>query len=437
MSKITIIGAGSGFGGRLSVDMMARPAISDSTICLCDLDEKRLEEVHSYVTKVAKHNNLSTKFEASTDRKKLLPGSDVVVIAVSIGGPAYYGKLYEAEVRIPEKYGVIHFVADTLGPGGVFRGLRSAPELVRMIDDVNELAPGALILNYTNPMAILTRVLSERVENDTQVVGLCHGIPTTSRTIAKYVGKPFEEMGFSVAGINHMAWFTKVTHNGEDCYPALRKAIENKEFSNTELCEGDWVRFEILKHFGYFCTESSRHSNEYVPYFMHRDIAREKMRRPIVENDDYGFQWFEDMGIKKSDAKSMKLLHSREFAAGIVEAKVADHPFKFHGNVINHGLIDNIHDGCCVEVPCLADRHGFHPCHVDPLPEQCAALCRTNINTQELAAKAIRERSKEAAFLAIALDPTVQREISLDDARAMFEELWKFESDMGLLDSYS
>lgn len=431
MGKITIIGAGSGFGSRLAVDMMARPNISDSTICLCDLNKKRLKGVLEYVTAVRDANNLKTKFEAGTDRKKLLPKSDVVVIAVSIGGGAYYGKPYLHEVRVPEKYGVCGFVNDTVGPGGLFRGLRSAPELIRMVKDVNKLAPGAIILNYTNPMAILTWTMSENADNGVNVVGLCHGIQTTSKTISEYAGVPYEKMGFSVAGINHMSWFTKLTYNGKNIYPKLMKAAEDKK-----LYKKDWVRFEIMKEFGYFCTESTRHSFEYMPYFCHSKKNKKMMTRPFVEEGDYEPEWFEDMGIKKSDANSLKLIHSKEFAAGIVEAKLTNVGYKFYGNTINKGLIDNFHNGCCVEVPCLADRHGIHPCHVDPLPEQCAALCRTNINMQELTVKAIRERSRETAYHAVTLDPSVCANMDICDARKMFDELWKLEADMGLLKEY-
>jgi alpha-galactosidase len=431
MGKITIIGAGSGFGSRLAVDMMARPNINDSTICLCDLDEKRLKGVLEYLTAVRDANKLKTKFEIGTDRKKLLPGSDIVVIAVSIGGGAYYGKPYEHEIRIPEKYGIHHFIGDTMGPGGLFRGLRCAPELIRMVKDVNELAPGATILNYTNPMAILTWAMSENVDNGVDLVGLCHGIQTTSKTLAKYAGVPYEEMGFSVSGINHMSWFTKLTHKGKDIYPKVYKA-----FDDHEIYKKDWVRLEIMKNFGYFCTESSRHSFEYIPHFCHSEKNKKEFTRPIIEDDNYIPEWYEDMGIKKEDAQSLKLVHSKEFAAGIIEAKITNVGYKFYGNTINKGLIDNFHNGCCVEVPCLADRHGIHPCHVDPLPEQCAALCRTNINMQELAVKAIREKSKEIAFYALALDPSVQANMNIGDMRKMFEELWKVEADMGLLDEY-
>lgn len=431
MSKITIIGAGSGFGCRLAVDIMARPNVSDSTICLCDLNEKRLKSVLEYVEAVRDANGLKTKFEIGIDRKKLLPGSDMVVIAVSIGGGAYYGKPYEYELRIPEKYGVHHFIGDTMGPGGLFRGLRSAPELIRMVKDVNELAPGATILNYTNPMAILSWAMSENTDNGVDLVGLCHGIQATSRTIAEYTGVPYEEMGFSVSGINHMSWFTKLTHKGVDIYPKLREAADD-----AKIYEKDWIRLEIMKRFGYFCTESTRHCFEYIPHFCHSEKNKKEFTRPFIEDNDYLPEWYEDMGIRKEDAASLKLIHSKEFAAGIFEAKITNVGYKFYGNTINNGLIDNFHRGCCVEVPCMADMHGIHPCHVEPLPEQCAALCRTNINMQELAVKAIRENSKEAAFHALALDPSVCANMDIDDARKMFEELWKLESDMGLLNEY-
>lgn len=432
MGKITIIGAGSGFGSRLAVDIMARSNISDSTICLCDLNEERLNNVGEYVKAVRDANKLKTKIETGTDRKKLLPGSDVVVIAVSIGGGAYYGKTFEAEIMIPAKYGIHHFWGDTMGPGGLFRGLRCAPELIRMVKDVNKLAPGATILNYTNPMAILTWAMSENAANEVDVVGLCHGIQGTSKTLAGYAGVPYDEMGFSVAGINHMSWFTKLTHKGKDIYPDIYKV-----FDDEKIYKKDWVRLEIMKEFGYFCTESSSHCFEYIPHFSHSKTNQKKFTRKTIEENNYTPAWYEDMGLKKEDADSLKLIHSKEFAAGIIEAKITDKSYKFYGNTINKGLIDNFHQGCCVEVPCLADRHGIHPCHVNPLPEQCAALCRTNINMQELAVKAIRDRCKETAFHALALDPSTMAHMDIGDMRKMFNELWQKESDMGLLDEYN
>jgi alpha-galactosidase len=228
-----------------------------------------------------------------------------------------------------------------------------------------------------------------------------------------------------------MAWFTELTHNGEDIYPKVYQAFEDEE-----IYKKDWVRLEIMKEFGYFCTESTRHSYEYIPHWSHSPENQKVMTRPFVEDNTYVPEWFEDMGIKKEDAESLKLIHSKEFAAGIIEAKLTNVGYKFYGNTINKGLIDNFHNGCCVEVPCLADKHGIHPCHINPLPEQCAALCRTNINMQELAAKAIRERSKEAAYHALTLDPSTMAAMDIGDMRKMFEELWDAVGGMGLLDEY-
>jgi alpha-galactosidase len=421
--KFTIIGAGSGFGSRLSVDVLSRAPLADSTIALCDIDEKKLATVGGYVQRVIDGNDLPARVETSTDRREVLPGSDFVVISVAIGGPAYYDHPYESEMEIPLKYGVHQTVGDTVGPGGIFRGLRTGPELVAMTRDINRLAPKATIINYTNPMAILTWVLNEVA--DVPVVGLCHSVQGTAKRLASFIAAPFEEVGHWVAGINHMSWFLEFTHRGEDAYPRLRDCL-----ADPETFAKDPVRFEVMEHFGRFVTESSRHMSEYVPYYQHRPELMDSMVLPRSKHKQKRQAWLEDMGVKADQRESIELVRSHEYASGIAEASVTNQPMRFNGNVTNAGLIANLPTGCCVEVPCMVDRDGIHPCAVGDLPAQCAALCRANVAVQQLTVRAILERDAESAYHALCLDPATSAVLPLARIRELFDEMWEAEGDL-------
>jgi len=425
--KAVIIGAGSGFGSRLSVDILSREPLQDSTIALCDIDAKKLDTVQRYVQKVIDGNNLPAKLIASTDRKRVLRNADFVVIAVSIGGPAYYDHPYEAEMGIPRKYGIQQTVGDTVGAGGVFRALRTGPELLAMAKDIERLAPNAIILNYTNPMAILTWLLNARTE--IPAVGLCHSVQGTTKFLSKCIGVPYEEVGYWVAGINHMAWVLEFAHKGKDAYPRVWAAMKKRDIFKQQP-----VRFEIMKEFGYFVTESSRHMSEYVPWYQHDP----KLMRQFVMDSNGRKEKREkrlaEMGLRAEQADSIALHRSHEYASGIMEAVTTGTPMKFNGSVMNRGIISNLLEGCCVEVPCLTDRQGVHPCAVGALPPQCAALCRANIAVQELTVKAILERDREAAYHAVLVDPSVGAVLSLKKARKMFDEMWT--SEGALLDYY-
>ncbi|MCL5270721.1 MAG: alpha-galactosidase [bacterium] len=424
--KTVIIGAGSAFGRRLSIDILSRPPLSGTEIGLCDIDPERLEVVRAFVDAAIAHNKAPGRVTASTERRDLLAGADFVVIAVSIGGPAYYDKPYEDEMGIPIKYGINQTIGDTVGPGGIMRALRTAPALREMVRDINELCPGALIINYTNPMAMLTWVLNEWAEGP--VIGLCHGVQGTSKELAHLIGAPYEETDHWVAGINHMAWFLRFTHNRQDAYPRLREAMADPAKYKT-----DPIRFEMMRHFGYFCTESSRHTAEYVPYFRGDGLGVADIKAFSERVRKNRQSWFEDMGVARSKANSLELIRSHEYASGIMEAMMTGEVMRFNGNVMNEGpggLIDNLPPDCCVEVPCLTDAGGIHPCRVGSLPPQCAALCRTNVNVQELTVRAILDRDREAGFQAMLLDPLTSSTLSLSKAREMFEEMWAAETHL-------
>lgn len=427
MTKIVIIGAGSGFGGRLSVDIMSRETLRDAEICLCDIHPGRLKQVSDYVRRTVEYHKLPTKVTASTDRREVLPGADFVITSVAVGGAAYWGYPSKQEIEIPRKYGIEQSVADTVGVGGVFRFLRTGPVQQQFFRDMEDLCPDAYVLNHTNPMAMLTWLHS--VDSTVRNVGLCHSVQGTTQKLARLAGVPYDEVSYSVAGINHQAWVLELMRGKEDLYPKIREAMEDPEVYN-----GDTVRFEVLKHFGYFVTESTRHNSEYLPYFRRTPELMAHYGLEPRQTSDVNTrvrEWMKDTGVEDDDAPVGELRRSHEFTTGIIEAMLTNVPYSFNGNVMNHGsLITNLPANCCVEVPCLVDARGVHPCYVGDLPPQLAALNRSNVAVQELAVRAVLDRDREAAFHACALDPLTAAVASLDDIRAMFDELWEVEEPL-------
>ena len=420
MPNIVIIGAGSGFGSRLSIDILSRESLKDATIGLCDIEEGRLDQVRSYVQSAIDGHGLPGRVVASTNREELLPGADCVVTAVSIGGLAYRGEPYWSEVEIPRKYGIEQTVADTIGVGGVFRFLRTADEHLQFARDMERLCPDALMLNYTNPMCMLTwfHSVGSSIEN----VGLCHSVQGTTKKLANAVDAPYEEVSYTVAGINHQSWVLSLRHRGQDLYPKLWDVLETHE-SFVE----DQVRAEMMRQFGYFVTESTRHNAEYLPYFRRTPELCEQYGVP--PRDEVSMEnvrkrsRMKDTGLDdEGEAEVPPLRASHEYASLIIEARLAHDAFAFNGNVMNHGSITNLPQNCCVEVPCVADAEGVRPTFVGDLPTQCAALNKTNINVQELAVEAVLRRDKEAAFHACALDPLTAAVVPLPQLREMFEE---------------
>ena len=422
-----IIGAGSGFGSRLSIDILSRESLRESTIALCDIHAGRLAQVRDYVQRAIDGHDLPGEVIASTEREELLPGADCVVTAVSIGGAAYWGEPYRSEVEIPLKYGIHQTVADTIGVGGIFRFLRTADEHLNFARDMERLCPHALMLNYTNPMCMLTWLHS--VGSSVQNVGLCHSVQETTMKLAQGVGVDYGDLSYLVAGINHQAWVLKLRKGNEDLYPRLREVIETHEdFAD------DRVRVELMRQFGYFVTESTRHNAEYLPYFRRTGELRQYYgvpdREPVSMENTRKRSWMKDSGVEDDgNAEIPALTSSHEYASLIIDAKLSGNPFAFNGNVMNHGSITNLPQKCCVEVPCLADREGVHPTFVGSLPAQLAALNMSNVAVQELAVQAVLERDREAAFHACALDPLTAATVSLPKIREMFEELWAAEGE--------
>jgi alpha-galactosidase len=437
--KAVIIGAGSAFGGRLSIDILSRAPLRDSTIALCDTDPVKLEATAAYVRAVIAAHDLPATLQTSTERSEVLQDADVVVLSVSIGGPAYYDEPFDSEIAIPGRYGVAQGVGDTVGPGGLFRALRTAPVMLEMIDDINRICPDAWILNYTNPMAILTWLFSERAQS--QVIGLCHGVAHNSGLLARLIDAKREDCAFKAAGINHMTWYLECRHNGEDVREAINTKIIEKGRAaringDYRGCQNFMFRHEIVEATGYFTTESDRHFPEYVPYFMHED----KLDFLQLFNITKGVKgrrasWFEDMGVKAEHAESVELIRSHESMSGIMEAMYTGEPYRFSANLMNHGEISNLPDGCCIELPATVAGRRIDGERIGELPLICAAMCRSNINFQEMVVQAVRERSRERAYQALMLDPQTQAVLSLKNMRRMFDELWEAEGE--LLSAYS
>ncbi len=425
MPKIAIIGAGSGFGGRLSIDIMSREALQDSEIRLCDIHAERLDKVRGYVQRTIDKHGLPTRVTASMDRKEVLSGADFVITSVAVGGGAYYGFPFNVEVGIPKKYGIDQSVADTCSVGAVFRFLRTGPVQQQFLLDMEDLCPDALVLNHTNPMCMLTWLHS--VGTSIHNVGICHGVQATARRLANWIDVPQEEVSYLCAGINHLAWMLEFKRGQEDLYPKVWALLDDPE-----KIKGEEVRFEIMKHFGYFSTESNRHDSEYMPYFRRTPELMEYFKLPSREVPDEApstREWLKD-SEGDSDGPVGELRRSHEYTSGIMEAVVTDEPYRFNGNVMNTGLITNLPEGCCVEVPCMADSRGVHPCYVGDLPPQCAALDRSNVAVQELAVRAVLDHDREAAFHACCLDPLTASVLPLHKIREMFEEMWEAEKEL-------
>jgi alpha-galactosidase len=416
------------FANQVMIDTMMTPGLDEGAFALVDIDPRRLEKAHQLAEKVIADSGKNWTVEASTERRDVLVGCDFIVNTIEVSGLQNVKYDYE----IPKKYGVDQCIGDTIGPGGVFKSLRTGPAWVDILKDSEELCPGAVVMNYTNPMSLLC--LAGFKATNMQIVGLCHSVQGSSMQLAGYLGLPYPELEWNCGGINHNAWFLKLEHNGEDMYPVLRQRIED----DPSIYEQDPVRFEVMKHFGYFVTESSGHFSEYVPYFRKRDALIDKYCRPGYLGG-HGFyarewpQWREDAEARTQQMidgeEPIKMQRGHEYASYIIEAVVTNKPTVIYGNVLNQGLIDNLPQGGCVEVACLVNRNGIQPTHFGPLPEQVAALNRTHMAFHELMAEAIVNRDKQAALHALYLDPLTAAVCSLEEIEAMFNEMWEAERD--------
>jgi len=430
--KITFIGAGSlGFTRSLVRDILTFPALADATLSLMDIDPERLEFAQTAVQRIVAAGNYPAKVEATLDRRQALDGADAVLCTI-LAAPV---QVWRHDIEIPKKYGVDINVGDTRGPAGVFRALRTIPVMVSICRDMEELCPDAIFLNYTNPMAMLCRAIQG--ETKIRSTGLCHSVQGTAMMLANWIGAPYEEITYLCAGINHQAFYLNFKWNGQDAYPLLRQAIEKPEIYNEEI-----VRNEMFKHLGYYVTESSGHNSEYVAWFRKRPDLIERycthgtgwnpgeyayIVKHYLAREDH---WREETKAWLDKDEPIDLKRGHEYAASIINAICGDGTtFEYNGNVRNFGLIDNLPWGCCVEVPIYADRRGFNPIHVGPLPPQCAALVNISANNEEMAVQAALTGDARLVFHSICYDPLTSAVLSLEEIRTMVQEMFAVNRD--------
>ncbi|MBP1153626.1 MULTISPECIES: alpha-glucosidase/alpha-galactosidase [unclassified Paenibacillus] len=416
MAKITIIGAGSVvFAKRLISDILSYPELSDSTFSLTDIQPVRLQTAEQMAKKLVEQHGNKARVEATLDRKAALTGANYVLNLIQVG-------LHEATLKdfeIPKKYGVKQTIADTLGIGGVFRALRTAPVMLDFCRDMEEVCPDALLLNYTNPMAML--MLAVAKASSVKAVGLCHSVQNTADDLASYLNIPIEELDYKVAGINHMAWFLELKRKGEDLYPRLFQAMDK-----VEIFAQDKVRFEMMRRLNFFVTESSEHMSEYTPYFNKRDDLIQHFDIPIdeyIRRSERNLLRFEETKRKIENGESFETEKSHEYGAPIIHSIETGTDRVIWGNVLNTRLITNLPQNSCVEVPCLVNKGGIQPCYVGDLPPQLAAMNMTNINVQQLTVEAVLTGNVDYVYQAVMLDPHTSSVLSLDEIWDMTQEL--------------
>lgn len=420
MIKIVFIGAGSIiFVKNLIGDCMRTPCLQNSEFALLDIDREKLYLAEKMLQNLNQNVNQGrAKVKAYDSQREALKGADFVINAIQVGG---YDPCVINDFEIPLKYGLKQTYADTLGIGGIFRGLRTIPVMKGITDDMEECCPDALLLNYTNPMAIVTGAMQKN--SSIKAIGLCHSVQVCAHDLLEGLGMETDQVEYEIAGINHQAWLLGVKRNGGDLYPEIKERAGKK----TEKHD-DMVRYEIMKRFGYYVTESTQHSGEYLPYFIKKSYP-ELTERFGLHTDMYK-DWGKSQAdywetAKKELVDNHEVNHERtkEFASYILESIITGKLYKIAANVQNEGYITNLPDHCCVEVPCLVDGTGIHPCHVGSLPPQCAALNLTNINVQNLTIEAALTGRREHVYHAAMLDPHTAAELSLDDIRAMCDEM--------------
>lgn len=426
--KIVFIGSGSIiFVKNLIGDCLLTPCLADAEYALLDIDAEKLALSERMLQRLNESvNSGRAHIRAYTSQKEALRGADFVISAIQVGG---YRRVVP-DFEIPAKYGLKQTYADTLGIGGIFRGLRTVPVMQDIVRDMMEVCPDAWLLNYVNPMAIITGAMLK--STGVKMVGLCHSVQVCASDLLSGLGMPTDHLRYKIAGINHQAWLLELEQNGVDIYPEIRK----RAFARKDI-HPDMVRYEIFRRFGYYVTESTQHTAEYTPYFIKRAYPG------LAEQYGVKTEMYQDWGNSQqeywSHARKMEnepLTHTRtkEFASYILEAMTTGTPFEIAANVLNHGYIENLPQGCCVEVPCVVDAAGITPRRMGRLPEQCAALNRTNINVQELTIEAALTHKREHIYHAAMLDPHTAAELSIPDIIALCDEM--IESNAGWIGEY-
>jgi len=427
MAKIAFIGAGSfGFTRGLVKDVLTFPRLEDATIALMDIDRERLEFSTRAVKRIVREGKYPAKVVSTMDRKKALAGADAVICTILAGDV----DVWQYDILVPKKFRVDTNVGDTRGPSGIFRALRTIPVMLDICRDVEKVCPKAILLNYTNPMAMLCRAMQK--STSIKLTGLCHSVQGTAAMLAGWIGAPMDEITYVCAGINHQAWYIKFEWNGEDAYPLIRQAMKRKKVRNHEQ-----VRNEMFRHLGYYVSESSGHNSEYNWWFRKRpDLIEKYCTHGTGWNPgEYAYilneykkrktTWKKGIQAWLNDKRPLNLKRGHEYAASIINARMGGEPFKFNGNVPNTGIITNLPERACVEVPVYADRSGFNPIHVGPLPPQCTALNNISIAVEEMAVEGALTGDPMLVFHAICYDPLTAAVLSLAEIRDMVNAMFR------------
>lgn len=428
MPKIVIIGAGSFvFTRNLVKDILTYPALRESTFTLVDINDERLEYSKKAVERIIREGGYPASIIVTKDRVEALKGADGVICTILAAGV----DIWRTDIEIPQKYGININVGDTRGPSGIFRALRTIPIMLEICRDIERYCPDAIFLNYTNPMAMLCRVMQS--ETSVKLTGLCHSVQGTAMMLAEWIGAPFNEITYVCAGINHQAWFLDYKWNGKDAYPLLREVVQKPEIYNIEQ-----VRNEMFIHLDYFVTESSGHSSEYNAWFRKREDLLEKYCTHGTgwNHGEYGFalklyegrklSWKKDIIDWLEDKAPLDLTRGKEYASGILNSIIGDGTmYAFNGNVRNFGLIDNLPTGCCVEVPVIASKKGFEAVHVGPLPAHLAILNNINARCEELAVEGALSGDPRKIFHAVCMDPLTSAVLSLEEIKHMVDEMFE------------
>ncbi|MEK4562937.1 alpha-glucosidase/alpha-galactosidase [Staphylococcus sp. FSL K6-3157] len=420
MKKITFLGAGSTvFAKNVLGDCMTVDALQDFEFALFDIDEERLKDSEMMLNNLKKNMNSTVTIKAYQNRKVALSKAKYVINAIQVGG---YDPATITDFEVPKNYGLRQTIADTLGIGGIFRNLRTIPVMQDFANDIKEVCPDAWFLNYTNPMAVLTNIM---LKEGIKTVGLCHSVQVCASELLESLELPKDNIQWKIAGINHMAWLLEIKHNGKDLYPEIKKRAKEKQ----KTTHDDMIRFELLDKFDYYVTESSEHNAEYHPYFIKSQYPEliDNYNIPLDEYPRRCVKQIDDWKQMRDDiVNDQNLSHERshEYGSYIIEAMETNKPFKISGNVLNTGnLINNLPDNAVVEVPCLVDANGVSPTYIGNLPEQLAALNRTNINTQLLTIEAALTKSKNKIYQAAMLDPHTASELSIKDIISLCDDL--------------
>lgn len=426
MKKITFLGAGSTvFAKNVLGDCMTVEALQDFEFALFDINEERLNDSEMMLNNLKEGMNSTVTIRSYKNRKEALRGAKYIINAIQVGG---YDPATITDFEVPKKYGLRQTIADTLGIGGIFRNLRTIPVLQEFAKDIKEVCPDAWFLNYTNPMAVLTNIM---LKEGIKTVGLCHSVQVCASELLESLELPTDHIQSKIAGINHMAWLLEITRDGKDLYPEIKKRAKEKQQSTHD----DMVRFELMDKFGYYVTESSEHNAEYHPYFIKSQYPEliEQYNIPLDEYPRRCVNQIEEWEHMRDDiVNDQNLTHERthEYGSYIIEAMETNKPYKIGGNVLNTGgLISNLPKNAVVEVPCLVDASGINPTYIGDLPEQLAALNRTNINTQLLTIEAALTQQKEKIYQSAMLDPHTSAELSISDIISLCDDLIEAHGD--------